>query len=101
MYTALYTRRPLSSSLIGSYSPTLRSIGRLFSFAKSNGVVAQVVNAVPLAQECVTQDGQRTHGLGEVHAHEAADAGTLNFQNVVIGADGEVVAAEGEGQVRQ
>lgn len=60
-----------------------------------------VVHAVPLAQECIAQDGQGTNGLGEVHSHEAADAGALNLEDVVIGADGEVVAGQGEGEVGQ
>lgn len=64
-------------------------------------MVAQVVDTVPLAQESVTQNGQRTHRLGEIHAHEAANAGALDLQNVVVSGDGEVVAAESESHVRQ
>ncbi len=30
--------------------------------------------------------------LREIHAHEGADAGALNFQNVVVTGDGEIVA---------
>lgn len=60
-----------------------------------------VVHAVPLAQERVTQDGQGTNGLGEVHAHEAADAGALDLEDVVIGGNGEVVTGQGEGEVGQ
>lgn len=100
-YIAGYTRHPHSSSLVSSHSPTTRLSTRLFGLGQSNGVVAQVVDAVPLAQECVTQDGQGPHGLGEVHAHEAADARARDLQDVVVGADGEVVAGEGEGHVRQ
>lgn len=60
-----------------------------------------VVHAVPLAQERVTQNGQGTNGLGEVHAHEAADTRTLDLESVVEGTDSEVVAGESEGDVGQ
>ena len=73
----------------------------LFRLGQADGTVANVVHGVPLAQESVTQDGKRAHGLREVHAHEGADAGALDLKGVVVGADGEVVAAQGEGQVRQ
>lgn len=73
----------------------------LLGLGQTNGVLAKVVNAVPLAQERVTKNGQRTNGLGEVHSHEAADAGALNLQDVVVGGDGEVVTAQSEGEVRQ
>ena len=64
-------------------------------------MVTQIVNAVPPSQESITKDGERANGLGEVHAHEAADAGTLDFQNIVVRADGEVVARKGDSEVRK
>ena len=90
-----------------SISKTTPSIGivimasSLFGLGQADGVVAQVINTVPLAQERVTKNGQGANGLGEVHAHEATDAGALDLQNVVVWADGEVVAAQSEGEVGQ
>lgn len=73
----------------------------LFGLGKTDGVVAQVVDAVPTAQESITQNGQGTNGLREVHAHQRADAGALDLKDVVVGSDGEVVASQGEGEVGQ
>lgn len=71
----------------------------LLGLGKTNLAVAKIVDAVPLAQESVTEDSERTNRLREVHAHEGANAGALNLQNVVKGCDGKVVAAQGNGQV--
>lgn len=76
-------------------------VENLFGLGKTNGVVAKVIDAVPLAQERISQDGQRTNRLREVHAHETADAGALELKDVVVGADGEIVAAKGESEIRQ
>lgn len=76
-------------------------VHHLLSLGQANGVVAQVVHAVPFPEESVTQDGKRAHRLGEVHAHEGADAGALHLKDVVVRSDGEVVAAQVEGKVRQ
>lgn len=73
----------------------------LLSLSQTNSAIAQVIDAVPLPQERITQDGQRTHRLREVHSHEGADAGSLDLQSVVIRANGEVVAAQGESDVGQ
>ena len=78
-----------------------RSLEQLLGLGQTNGVVANIIDTVPAAQEGVTQDSQRTHRLGEIHAHEAADAGALDFQNVVVGANLEGVAGQSEGQVGQ
>lgn len=72
---------------------------RLFRLGQTDCVVAQVVHAVVPTKERITQDGQGANGLGEVHAHEAADARALDLQNVVVGTDSEVVATEGKGEV--
>lgn len=82
-------------------SPQKASLSHLFGLGKADGVVAQVVDAVPPAQESITQNGQRTNRLREVHAHQSADARTLNLEDVVVGSDGEVVASQGEGEVGQ
>lgn len=81
--------------------PQKTGMFHLFGLSKTDGVVAQVVDAVPAAQESITQNGQRANRLGEVHAHKRADAGALDLENVVVGSDGEVVASQGEGQVGQ
>lgn len=47
----------------------------------------------------VTKNGERAGGSGEIHAHEAADAGALNLENIIIRRDGEIVATEGEADV--
>lgn len=74
---------------------------RLFGLAKLDNIVAQVVNAVPFAQEGVAQDGQRARRSREVHAHNGADAGALHLQSVVVGGDAEVVTSQVKGEVRQ
>lgn len=73
----------------------------LFSFGNTNSAVAQVVHAVPLAQESITHDGQRASGLREVHAHKGTHAVARDLQGVVKGADGEVVPTQVEGEVGQ
>jgi len=77
------------------------NVNRLLGLGQANGVVAQVVHAVPSPQEGVTEDSKRAHGLGEVHAHEGTDARALHLQDVVVRPDGEVVAGQGEGEVGQ
>ncbi|GMG04416.1 unnamed protein product [Aspergillus oryzae var. brunneus] len=71
------------------------------SLGQANSTVAEVVHTVPLPEERVTQDGQGANGFREVHAHEGADARSLDFKSVVVGTNGEVVSAQGEGEVRQ
>lgn len=82
-------------------SPGHQALERLFGLGQADGVVANVIDTVPAAQERVTEDGQGANGLGEVHAHEAANAGTLDLQDVVKGADLEGVTSQSEGKVRQ
>jgi hypothetical protein len=78
-----------------------QTLEKLFGLGQTNGVVANVVDTVPAAQEGVTQDSQGTHGLREVHTHEATDAGALDFKDVVVGANLEGVAGQGESEVGQ
>lgn len=73
----------------------------LLSLGKTNAGSAQVIDRVPLPEESITQNGERTHGLGEVHAHEGGDAGALNLKDVVERANGEVVAGQRKGEVGQ
>lgn len=82
-------------------SPSHRALGHLFGLGQTDGVVTDIIDTVPAAQEGITQNSQRTHRLGEVHAHEAADAGALDLQDVIEGANSELVAAQGEGEVGQ
>ena len=72
---------------------------RLFGFRQADGVITEIVDAIPSAQEGITEDSEGAYRLGEIHSHEATDTRTLDFQDVVIGSDGEVVASESEGEV--
>lgn len=76
-------------------------MGNLFRLSQTDGVVTDIVDTVPTAQEGITQDSKGTHGLGEVHAHEATNARALDLQDVVMGANSELVATQGEGEVGQ
>lgn len=82
-------------------SPSHRVLGNLFRLSQTDGVVTDIIDTVPAAQEGITQDSKGTHRLGEVHAHEAADAGALDLQDVVVGANSELVTTQGEGEVGQ
>jgi hypothetical protein len=72
---------------------------RLLGLGKSNSVVANIVDGVPFPEECIAEDDKRASRLGDVEAHEGADAAALNLKDVVVRTDGEVVAGEGEGEV--
>lgn len=71
----------------------------LFGLSEANSIVTQVVDAIPSPQESITKNGQRANGFREIHAHERADTRTLYFENVVIGADGKVMASQGQSKV--
>lgn len=73
----------------------------LFGLGKTDLAVTKVIHAVPLAQERVSQNGQGSNGLREVHTHERAHAAALDFQGVVVGSDGEVVATQLKSEVRK
>lgn len=73
----------------------------LLRLGKANGRVAKIIDRVPLPKESVAKNSKRSHGLREVHAHECRNTGSLDLQDVVISADGEVVAGEGESKVRK
>lgn len=68
---------------------------------KANGRVAEIIDRVPLPEESITENGERTNGFGEVHAHEGRDTRTLDLENIVIRTDGEVVTGERKGEVGQ
>jgi hypothetical protein len=68
---------------------------------KTNGVVTNIVDRVPLPEESISENGEGSYGLGEVHTHEGRDARSLDLKNVVKSTDGEVVSSEGEGEVGQ
>lgn len=73
----------------------------LFGLGQTDGIVTDIINTVPATQEGITQDGQRTNGLREVHAHEAADAGALDLQDIIIRTNSELVTSEGKGEIGQ
>jgi hypothetical protein len=73
----------------------------LLGLGQTDGRVADIVDRVPLPQESVTKNGKGSYGLREVHAKEGRDTRSLDFENVVEGADGEVVAGERKGEVGQ
>lgn len=73
---------------------------RLFlSLSQTNGVLAEVINGVPPAQEGISQDDKGADRLGEVHALEGGDAATRDLQDVVVSGNAEVVARESKGDV--
>jgi hypothetical protein len=76
-------------------------IESLLRLSKTNGVVANIVDRVPLSEESISENGEGSHGLGEVHTHEGRDARSLDLKNVVKSTNGEVVSSEGEGEVGQ
>jgi hypothetical protein len=71
----------------------------LFGLCQTDAVLAEVVDGVPSSQESIAKDGQGAHGLGEVHAHDGGDTAALDLQDVVVRADGEVIAAQREGDI--
>lgn len=76
--------------------------GSLFlGLGEADGALAEIVDGVVATEEGITKDGKRTRGRLNIHTHERRDAGARSLQNVVVGSDAEVVAREGEGDVRQ
>ncbi|KAH8635642.1 Vacuolar protease A [Alternaria alternata] len=73
----------------------------LLGLGKSDSRVTEVVYRVPLPEESITEDSKRSYWLGEVHTHEGRDARSLDLEDVVESADGEVVAGKSEGEVGQ
>jgi len=76
-------------------------LSRLLGLGEADGVVADIVNGVVFPEESVTENGERASWLRNVEAHEGADAAALNLEDVVVRADGEVVAGKGESKVRE
>lgn len=76
-------------------------MGNSLRLSQTDGVVTDIIDTVPAAQEGITQDSKGTHRLGEVHAHEATNAGALDLKDVVVGANGELVTTQGEGEIGQ
>jgi hypothetical protein len=73
----------------------------LLGLSQTHGAVTKIVDAVPLPQESVSQNSEGTNWLREVHTHKGADAGALDLQRVVIGANGEVVTGQSESEIGQ
>jgi hypothetical protein len=78
--------------------PSFRQVS-LLCLCKTNSVVAEIVHRVPSTEESIAQNSQRTGWFGEVHTHEGGNARSLHLEDVVVWSNGEVVAAEVEGQV--
>lgn len=71
------------------------------SLGKTDGIVAKVVDRVPLSQESIAEDDKRASWRGNIKAGESGDAGALNLQDVLIGGNGKVVSGQSECQIRQ
>merc|ERR1719382_611892 len=63
--------------------------------------VAIVEDGVILAQEDIAEDPQRATRRGDIDAHDAEEAFTLNREDVIGGGEGKGLAADGEGKVGQ
>ena len=78
------------------------SVGGL---GKANSVVAKVKLSVVWTNEDVSEDPDGSHGGRDVHAHEAGETDLLphlgDLHDVVLGLQGELHAAECEGDVRE
>lgn len=61
------------------YSAAAANRHTLLGLSQTNRVVTKIIDAVPLPQESVSQDGKGTNRLGEVHPHKGADAGALDL----------------------
>lgn len=71
------------------------------SLGKTDSVVAQVVDGVPFAEEGITKNDKGAGRRGDVKAGESGDTLALDLENVLVGANGEVVAGERESQIRK
>jgi hypothetical protein len=71
----------------------------LLRLGETYGIVAEIINRVPLPQESISKNSKRTYRLREIHAHECRDARALNFEDVVERSDGEIVAGKSETHV--
>lgn len=71
----------------------------LLSSSKANAVGTEIIDRVPLPQEGIAEDGQRTRRRRDIHAKEGRDAGSLDLEDVIIGRDGEVVPGEREADI--
>ena len=68
---------------------------------ETDAVATKVVDRVVSAEESITKDGKRAGRGRDIEAHEGRDTRALDLKDVVVGGDGEVVAGEGEAEVRQ
>ncbi len=94
----LHTVRAIASANVGYVTIVDRP---LFGLGKPNAARTKVVDRVPLPQERITQDRKRSNRLGEVHSHERWDARALDFEDVVIWGDGEIMAGQRERKIRE
>ena len=56
----------------------------LLGLGKTDCIVLEVVDRVPLAQESVSENCERTGRLWDVEAHEGGDTAALDLKNVVV-----------------
>jgi len=75
------------------------SLRCLLGLSKADRVLAEIVNGVPLSEERITKNCERSGRLWDIHSEEAGNAGTLDLENVVVCADAEVITTESEGRI--
>ena len=75
------------------------AIANLLGRCKTNSIATKVIDGVIAAKESIAEDSKRTCWRWDIHCSECRDAGALDFQNVIKGRDGEVLASQGEGEI--
>lgn len=92
----IFNLKPTSTFL---HHPLHRSTALHLGLSETNGIVAEIIDAVPLPQECITQDSERSDGLWEIYAHESRDTRSLDLQDVIKSSNREVGAGESKGHI--
>lgn len=87
-----YPTEPLS--IHANYRVTFE----LFCLCESNGVVLQVIDRVPSAEESISKNDERTDWCWEIHTHESRDTRARDLKDIVVSGDLEIVSTELEGQ---
>lgn len=62
----------------------------------ADSIGSEVVDCVVLAEESITEDSQGTNRSGHIHTHKGRQAAARSLQDVVLGAEGKVVASKRE-----
>lgn len=71
----------------------------LFRSSQANSTLLEIIHAVPPPQERITKDSQRANRLGHVHSHEGRHAASAHLKDIIMSAEGEIVASKGEGDI--